>query len=65
MRILIIIIFGILSYLAVLVPGYFLFFPEVDESFSNKKLKKVSIEISGKKAKQPPLKDPGDEPPPK
>jgi len=65
MRIVIIIIFGIFSYLVVLIPGYFLFFPGGKEFFSEKDIEKVSVENSEKKAKQLPLKNPGDEPPPK
>jgi len=65
MRIVIVIIFGILSYLLVLIPGYFLFFPKGVEIFSNKDIEKISMRNSDKKAKPSPLKDPGDEPPPK
>jgi len=65
MKIVIILLFGILSYLIVLIPGYFLFFSEGTDIFPNKDINKISSEDSDNKAKQLPLKNPGDEPPPK
>lgn len=65
MRIAIILIFGILSYLLVFLPGYFLFLPEGDNSISEKKLKQITQEEPAKKKEKLPLKNPGDEPPPK
>ena len=62
MRIVIILIFGILSYLLVFLPGYFLFFPEGSNFFIEKELPLTKL---NEKKKNSPLKNPGKEPPPK
>ena len=67
MRIAIIAVVGILSYLLVLVPGYFLFVSEDDtESTVTETLGKLlGSSSSDKSAEEPPLTNPGDAPPPK
>ncbi|MEC7887800.1 MAG: hypothetical protein VYD14_09150 [SAR324 cluster bacterium] len=67
MRITIIAVVGILSYLLVLLPGYFLFFSEDDaKSEVTELLTKVFESGSGdKSAEKLPLTNPGDAPPPK
>jgi len=61
-RILIIFIFGILSYLFVFFPGYFLFLPEDKKLFQEKK---APLSHADKKIENSPLKNPGKEPLPK
>ncbi len=67
MRITIIAVVGILSYLLVLLPGYFLFFAEDDaKSEVTELLTKVLESGSGAKSDEKlPLTNPGDAPPPK
>jgi len=61
-RIVIILIVGILSYLFVFLPGYFFFLPEESRIFNGKNL---HIPDTNKKSKELPLKNPGKEPTPK
>ena len=67
MRIVIIIVFGILSYLLVLLPGYFLFVLEDgEESVVTETLAELFNSSSeSKSAEKMPLTNPGDAPPPK
>ncbi len=67
MRIVIIIVFGILSYLLVLLPGYFLFVLEDDEeSVVTETLAELFNSSSvSKSADKMPLTNPGDAPPTK
>ena len=67
MRIAIIAVIGILSYLLVLVPGYFLFVSEDDaESVVTETLGELLKSSStAKSAEKLPLTNPGDPPPPK
>ena len=67
MRITIIAVVGILSYLLVLLPGYFLFFSEDDaKSEVTELLTKVLESGSGAKSSEKlTLTNPGDAPPPK
>ncbi len=62
MRIIIILIFGIFSYLLVFLPGFFLFLPEGEEYISGEKTFLSDIE---KKTDKLSFKNPGKEPPPK
>ena len=62
MRIVIILIFGILSYLLVFLPGYFFFLPEGINFFQEKKIPLTKL---NEKKENSPLKNPGKEPPPK
>ena len=67
MRIVIIIVFGILSYLLVLLPGYFLFVLEDgEESVVTETLAELFNSSSeSKSAGTMPMTNPGDAPPPK
>jgi len=67
MRIVIIIVFGILSYLLVLLPGYFLFVLEDGEkSVVTETLAELFNSSSeSKSAEIMPMTNPGDAPPPK
>ena len=67
MRIVIIIVFGILSYLLVFLPGYFLFVLEDgEESVVTETLAELFNSSSeSKSAEKMPLTNPGDAPPPK
>tara|TARA_B100001142_G_scaffold161803_1_gene161960 strand:+ start:224 stop:427 length:204 start_codon:yes stop_codon:yes gene_type:complete len=67
MRIVIIIVFGILSYLLVLLPGYFLFVLEDGEkSVVTETLAELFNSSSeSKSAETMPMTNPGDAPPPK
>ena len=60
MRILIILFFGILSYLLVFLPGFFLFLPEETNFFSEKK---ITQSQKKDKTEKLPLKNPGEPPP--
>ena len=67
MRIVIIIVFGILSYLLVLLPGYFLFVLEDgEESVVTETLAELFNSSSESKSTETmPMTNPGDAPPPK
>jgi hypothetical protein len=66
MRITIIAVVGILSYLLVLLPGYFLFVSEDDESAVTETLAELpESNLAAKSAEKLPLTNPGDAPPPK
>jgi len=59
-RIIIIFIFGILSFLFVFLLGYFLILPEDKKIFQGKKIPLIEVD---KKTETSPLKNPGKEPP--
>ncbi|MBC8259042.1 MAG: hypothetical protein H8E38_08495 [SAR324 cluster bacterium] len=67
MRIAIIAVIGILSYLIVLLPGYFFIVPQTpdEEPADNKTITKVTQEKDSKKQSKLTIANPGDAPPPK
>ena len=66
MRIAIILIVGILSYLVVLLPGYFFIVPRNAEMFpGNGTLTKLAVEDAANTSTKLSIANPGDAPPPK
>ena len=66
MRIAIIVFVGILSYFAVVLPGYYYFVPGVTEEISNlKTLTELSVKDGTKSSTELNIANPGDAPPPK
>ena len=66
MRIAIIVIIGILSYLIVFIPGYFFIVPDEKVKLSdNKTSVKKQVNLTAKKSSEQPIANPGDAPPPK
>ena len=66
MRIAIIVFVGILSYSAVVLPGYFYFVPGGAEEISNlKTLTELPVEDAAKSSTKLNIANPGDAPPPK
>ena len=64
MRIAIIVFVGILSYFAVVLPGYFYFVPGGAEKISNlKTLTELPVEDASKSSKKLNIANPGDAPP--
>ena len=64
MRIAIIVFVGILSYFAVVLPGYFYFVPGGNEKISNIKfLTELPVEDTAKSSTQLNIANPGDAPP--
>ena len=66
MRIAIIVFVGILSYFAVVLPGYFYFVPGGAEEISNlKTFTELPVEDAAKSSTEINISNPGDAPPPK
>ena len=66
MRIAIIIIIGIFTYLIVFIPGYFFIVPDETEKLpDNKTSVQLQADSSAEKSSEQPLANPGDAPPPK
>ena len=64
MRIAIIVFVGILSYFAVVLPGYFYFVPGGAEEISNlKNLTELPVETAAKSSTKLNIANPGDSPP--
>jgi len=62
LRIVLIIFFGVFSYLVIFLSGYFFFLPEEDRFFNGKNLPHSKVK---EKTEKSTLKNPGKEPPPK
>ena len=65
MRIAIIAIIGILSYLIVFIPGYFFIVPDEKEKLSDNTSVQLQPISTAEKSSEQPIVNPGDAPPPK
>ncbi len=65
MRIAIIAIIGILSYLIVFIPGYFFIVPDEKEKLSDNTSVQLQPISTAEKSSEQPISNPGDAPPPK
>ncbi len=66
MRIAIILIIGIFTYLIVFIPGYFFIVPDEKENLSdNKTSVQLQADSTTEKSSKQPIANPGDAPPPK